>query len=1200
MLLAALLLLQGGDSAPERRSRAGRRSPLAARLRPKTAPAARPLRAASGRTLPVAGNAAPNRSARPAAPFRSPRSEPAQVERRLREALLEGRGERYCLTSLALDARRCYAALSPAGRRLASQILFRPTSNPDYYSGVNIAYPPDAEVHTIENGAFRVHYVTEGSQAATVEYAQKAAQLMPEVHARIVSLMGFRTPPGDGQEGGGQNAYDVYITDLPSGIAGFCSASGVVGTGWASYIVVDNKLSLKDDATATNLSTTLAHEYFHASQYAYDPAERTWWKEATAVWAQDQVFDDPNDYVLLLEPRFRNPSLPLDTADGRTEYATALFARYLTEAIDPTLIRRIWEKQAANRGEPVPENTLPAIKEALAENGRTLGEAICGTLEWMYRKENFEEGYLYPTLTLTARYSAYPAVISSDGLAAGNLSHLSAHVLLFERPSSPASAFSITFDGSNSHPFHVEALAVGTGGNADKLFRMELTPASSGNLFIEGLGTLYDRAAVVVCNTSPYTGGASYGLSVATSPPGVMKLDKYELVFETAEGEQPAPLGLFLGNEGEGELDWSAESSAEWLSVSPSSGTVEPGGVQALGVRADVSGLAAERSPYTAYIVFRSANASNSPQTVDVTLKLIFSSPHIQVVPHALSTAFPQAEGAVPLEPLTVSNGGNGVMTVRLSSSADWLVLSRSSLRLGAREEDTVGLTVLASRLTMSDEPYRAVITLASPDALNSPVTVDVECTVLPPGTLGGGKGGMVAVECGYSWEDIASEEYDLTSWFTNLDDGAAGFYLPFPFTFYGRGYGTDDVFYVSTNGFITFKALGSSSASNHSFPSALIPNAVIAPFWTDLDLRPAGKIYGRTVDDEDGRRFLIQYEGVYTAEGEGPFSFQTAVYESGEIVFRYRTDMRGAAKGTVGVEDESGGEGLTLAFDEPASFPAAGTAFRLLPSASAPLLALSPRLLAAAVPLGGAFDFRLRVESSSEGKGSWRLSAEGAALSFSPSEGEGSAEVLVSGIASFASPGQYPVFVRLEGTDCFVGKGEAGVLLDVYEGEPESRTLELSPGWNAIALPLFPRSSWTVADIFGAAEGNPVREVRLYRGEGAQVFLPGEGAGEPWLFGEGALVFSERKSSIAVRGDRADRSLHLIRAGDNLVWSPAWEGKDVAEALDAFPEGTVRHAVPWEGAWLRPFAPGTGRGTPVRGPLLVRSMEEFFLSLRK
>lgn len=120
-------------------------------------------------------------------------------------------------------------------------------------------------------------------------------------------------------------------------------------------------------------------------------------------------------------------------------------------------------------------------------------------------------------------------------------------------------------------------------------------------------------------SNSPVT--VSVTLTVTQRPrilhvPGTM--DFFDLT--PCEGDPPFPQSWSIVNDGGGTLNWRATSNASWLSVSPSSGSLNLGQSQEGSVSVSDSSL-----PYGTYvgtITIRDANASNSPQTIDVTLDI--------------------------------------------------------------------------------------------------------------------------------------------------------------------------------------------------------------------------------------------------------------------------------------------------------------------------------------------------------------------------------------------------------------------------------------------------------------------------------------------------------------------------------------------------------------------------------------------------
>ena len=141
------------------------------------------------------------------------------------------------------------------------------------------------------------------------------------------------------------------------GLYGYCTTDKRIrargpSDAWA-YCVLDNDYRARQFPAGTqleNLRVTAAHEYFHAVQFAYDAFEDAWFMEATATWAEDEVYPDINDNLQYLRhgPLGR-PGVPLDrfALGGLHHYGAWVFFRYLAEQFPApvgmsTLIRQMW------------------------------------------------------------------------------------------------------------------------------------------------------------------------------------------------------------------------------------------------------------------------------------------------------------------------------------------------------------------------------------------------------------------------------------------------------------------------------------------------------------------------------------------------------------------------------------------------------------------------------------------------------------------------------------------------------------------------------------------------------------------------------------------------------------------------------------------------------------------------------------------
>ena len=133
-----------------------------------------------------------------------------------------------------------------------------------------------------------------------------------------------------------------------------------------------------------NLQVTAAHEYFHAVQFGYDVSEDGWVMEATATWAEDELYDGVDDNVQYL--RSGPMSLPhrsLDQFFQTFHYGAWIFFRYLTERFPasdggmPTLVRELWRRLDAASGGGG-EYSLEGVKGVLRKRDLSLTEAFAG------------------------------------------------------------------------------------------------------------------------------------------------------------------------------------------------------------------------------------------------------------------------------------------------------------------------------------------------------------------------------------------------------------------------------------------------------------------------------------------------------------------------------------------------------------------------------------------------------------------------------------------------------------------------------------------------------------------------------------------------------------------------------------------------------------------------------------------------------
>lgn len=323
------------------------------------------------------------------------------------------RPDRHAATLLLRDLYVRLGELSSGERQLAERILSRPTTPPP-------ARPSDssdpgehhystqalATLTSVCPAEFCVSWVTASSDAvpladtdanARPDYVDSVIQTMTEVWAEEITTLGFRPPKADDDSPNSldlDGRIDIYLTDLGSegGLFGFCTSDdpkeppAYPGLDASAYCVLDNDYTPTQYPLTSGLpalQVTAAHEFFHAVQFAYSVYQDRWLMEATAVWMEDQVYDDVNDnYSYIQSGPIAFPEAPLDSTPlehshrlGLYQYGAFVFFRFLTEDLGPAIVREIFEAADGTPGQPGLYST-PAIELALEARGRGFREVF--------------------------------------------------------------------------------------------------------------------------------------------------------------------------------------------------------------------------------------------------------------------------------------------------------------------------------------------------------------------------------------------------------------------------------------------------------------------------------------------------------------------------------------------------------------------------------------------------------------------------------------------------------------------------------------------------------------------------------------------------------------------------------------------------------------------------------------------------------
>ncbi|MCK5922761.1 MAG: S8 family serine peptidase, partial [Methylococcales bacterium] len=127
-----------------------------------------------------------------------------------------------------------------------------------------------------------------------------------------------------------------------------------------------------------------------------------------------------------------------------------------------------------------------------------------------------------------------------------------------------------------------------------------------------------------------------------------------------------------------------------------------------------------------------------------------------------------------------------------------------------------------------------------------------------------------------FNWVDISSSGTPL-----GLSDDSTFYPVPFEFEFYGEPHGQ---IAISSNGAVYFENTNI-NYTNREIPNSATPQALIAPFWDDLNPSGVGEIYYEI----RGTRLIVQWDNLPHFSNAGAVSFQLVLDQSnGDILMQY------------------------------------------------------------------------------------------------------------------------------------------------------------------------------------------------------------------------------------------------------------------------------------------------------------------------
>ncbi|WP_052594370.1 T9SS type B sorting domain-containing protein [Aureispira sp. CCB-QB1] len=311
--------------------------------------------------------------------------------------------------------------------------------------------------------------------------------------------------------------------------------------------------------------------------------------------------------------------------------------------------------------------------------------------------------------------------------------------------------------------------------------------------------------------------------------------------------------------------------------------------------------------------------------------------------------------------------------TILGSSSYNWRQISGPAVSFSSTTTRIPTITIPVSSSTSSNDStvivvdynYGGLCPMSDTMVLNYP-DMSVTASALPDSVCSGGNSNLL-VTLSDTLTPALCDDYDVsiipfapltttggtavsnftaTSTFGATDEGiSAALPIGFDFDFYCNSFNT---FYIHTNGFITFNALGPNAGflPGATLPAAGDPENIIALSWEDLDVGNGGSINYYVVGTAPNRQLVVNFNGIQNWLGSTSTTTQAILNESdNSIEIHITSNTLGVS--TIGIEN---GDGTVAHYHSSlnatqgqASGPITNVAYRFSPKVFGPFYNWTP-----------------------------------------------------------------------------------------------------------------------------------------------------------------------------------------------------------------------------------------------------------------
>ena len=187
--------------------------------------------------------------------------------------------------------------------------------------------------------------LTDLSGSPAPDYIDQVADAAEESFDVENGALGWPAPKPDGSRGGNEKI-DVYVADICDETNGACifgyantddpsTSAGSLPFRCFAYLVLDNDYNVGEfgyDDPGVPLRVTTAHEYNHILQFRLDTRQDGWMFESTAVWSEEQVFPNDDDWLAYLDVWTRTSRKPItsfNAGGGLRVYGSGVWNHWL-------------------------------------------------------------------------------------------------------------------------------------------------------------------------------------------------------------------------------------------------------------------------------------------------------------------------------------------------------------------------------------------------------------------------------------------------------------------------------------------------------------------------------------------------------------------------------------------------------------------------------------------------------------------------------------------------------------------------------------------------------------------------------------------------------------------------------------------------------------------------------------------------------